>query len=133
MWSLSDPTTSDIPLMNAVDAVFPSSKHLSCQFHIEKNMEAKCKMIVHPKEKCKVVTDARYAVMDSPTEGDYVERLSVFEKFGSDFSIFLDYVKSTWLIPHRERFFLAWIDQVMHLGNTTTNRYAQTYILCNMI
>ncbi|KAJ1395525.1 FAR1-related protein [Sesbania bispinosa] len=35
---------------------------------------------------------------------------------------FFDYVNKTWIIPHKEKFLAAWIDRVMHLGNTTTNR-----------
>jgi len=37
--------------------------------------------------------------------------------------MFVDYVNQTWLTPHKERFVKAWMNKVMHLGNTTTNRY----------
>ncbi|KAH1261765.1 hypothetical protein GmHk_02G004560 [Glycine max] len=36
--------------------------------------------------------------------------------------MFVDYVKETWIIPHKEKFVSAWTNKVMHLGNTTTNR-----------
>ncbi|KAH1189831.1 PKS-NRPS hybrid synthetase [Glycine max] len=36
--------------------------------------------------------------------------------------IFVDYVKETWIIPHKEKFVSTWTNKVMHLGNTTTNR-----------
>ena len=32
--------------------VFPKASSLLCQFHIEKNMKAKCKTYVAPKEAC---------------------------------------------------------------------------------
>ncbi|KAH1197698.1 hypothetical protein GmHk_18G051420 [Glycine max] len=35
--------------------------------------------------------------------------------------MFVDYVKETWIIPHKEKFVSAWTNKVMHLGNTTTN------------
>ena len=42
----------------------------------------------------------------------------------------VDYMKQTWLIPHKERFVVVWTNKVMHLGNTTTNRYESCkYIL----
>ncbi|KAH1260779.1 hypothetical protein GmHk_02G003818 [Glycine max] len=36
--------------------------------------------------------------------------------------MFVDYVKETWIIPHKEKFVSAWTNKVMHLRNTTTNR-----------
>lgn len=42
---------------------------------------------------------------------------------------FCEYVKNTWLNPHKEKFVTAWVDRLMHMGNTTTNRYAQTRVL----
>ncbi|KAH1190294.1 hypothetical protein GmHk_20G057884 [Glycine max] len=35
--------------------------------------------------------------------------------------MFVDYVKETWIIPHKEKFVSSWTNKVMHLGNTTTN------------
>ncbi|KAH1260803.1 hypothetical protein GmHk_02G003831 [Glycine max] len=36
--------------------------------------------------------------------------------------MFVNYVNETWIIPHKEKFVIAWTNKVMHLGNTTTNR-----------
>ncbi|KAH1194226.1 hypothetical protein GmHk_19G055071 [Glycine max] len=41
----------------------------------------------------------------------------------SPWPMFVDYVKDTWIIPHKEKFVTAWTNKVMHLGNTTTNKY----------
>jgi len=44
--------------------------------------------------------------------------------------MFVNYVKQTWLIPHEQRFVKVWMNKVMHLGNTTTNKYKNCkYIL----
>ena len=40
----------DTALMNAINVVFSEAANLLCRFHIDKNVKAKCKMIVHPKE-----------------------------------------------------------------------------------
>ncbi|KAL8474204.1 hypothetical protein ACS0TY_030864 [Phlomoides rotata] len=43
----------------------------------------------------------------------------------SDFAKFpkpVKYVMSQWIDPYKERFMKAWTNQVMHYGNTTTNR-----------
>ena len=37
--------------------------------------------------------------------------------------MFVDYVNETWIILHKEKFVKAWTNKVIHLGNTTTNRY----------
>jgi len=41
----------------------------------------------------------------------------------SPWPMFVDYVKDIWIISHKEKFITAWTNKVMHLGNTTTNRY----------
>jgi len=40
----------DIALMNAIRIVFLEAYNLLCRFHIDKNVKAKCKMLVHPRE-----------------------------------------------------------------------------------
>jgi len=40
----------DISLINAINIMFPGTFNLPCRFHIDKNVKAKCKMLVHPKE-----------------------------------------------------------------------------------
>ena len=41
----------------------------------------------------------------------------------SPWPIFVDYVKDTWIISHKEKFVTAWTNKVMHLRNTTTSSY----------
>ena len=116
-------TDRELALMNAVAKVFPTSTNLLCHFHIKKNVRAKCKIYVHPLEKIDLAMKAFFSVVDSPDSDVYQQRMTHFEDVSTPFSNFIDYVKNTWLIPHKERFVSAWVDQVMHLGNTTTNRY----------
>jgi len=40
----------DLALMNAIEVVFLEACNLLCRFHINKNVKAKCKMLVHPRE-----------------------------------------------------------------------------------
>jgi len=39
-------TDRDLALMNAIEIVFPNSVNLLCQFHIDKNVRAKCKKYI---------------------------------------------------------------------------------------
>jgi transposase-like protein len=118
-------TDKDPVLMNAIEFVFPSSHNLLCRFHMSINVRPKCKTLVPPKEKNVNVLAAWSDLINSHDEVEYVQRLQHFEELCADYPIFLEYVKNIWLIPHKEKFVSAWTDRVMHLGNTTTNRYAQ--------
>ncbi|XP_050878609.1 uncharacterized protein LOC127082414 [Lathyrus oleraceus] len=60
-------------------------------------------------------------------EVEYGQRLHQLEQACVDYSGFMNYVKDTWLTPHRHRFVGAWINRVLHLGNTTTNRVESAY------
>ena len=113
----------DLTLMNAVNFFFPESTNLLCRFHINKNMKAKCKTLVGKKNAWDYVMEAWKSLVDCPTEIEYDDCLMKFEIVWSSWPMFVDYVKQTWLIPHRQRFVKAWMTKVMHLGNTTTNRY----------
>ena len=48
----------DLTLMNALECIFPSSTNLLCQFHIAKNVKAKCNMQVKNEEDSHKVLDA---------------------------------------------------------------------------
>ena len=48
----------DLALMNALEVVFPSSTNLLCEFHISKNVKAKCKILVTKAEGWEIVMDA---------------------------------------------------------------------------
>ncbi|KAL5124832.1 hypothetical protein HKD37_02G005163 [Glycine soja] len=67
-----------------------------------------------------IVTDRDQALMN--VVKDFDEYLKKFEVACAPWLIFVDYVKETWIIPHKEKFVSAWTNKVMHLGNTTTNR-----------
>jgi len=43
-------TNRDLALMNAVKTVFPEAINLLCRFHIDKNVKAKCKILVGKKK-----------------------------------------------------------------------------------
>ncbi|KAL5161917.1 Receptor-like protein 15 [Glycine soja] len=64
----------------------------------------------------------RGTLVDCPSEQQFDECLKRFEMVCSPWPIFVDYVKDTWIILHKEKFVTAWTNKVMHLGNTITNR-----------
>ena len=62
-------------------------------------------------------------MVDYPSENEFDECLKKFEIVCSPWIMFVDYVNQTWIIPHKEKFVKAWTNKVMHLENTTTNKY----------
>jgi len=115
-------TNRDLALMNSISIVFPESYHLLCCFHIQKNVRAKCKMLINFLDAWDVVLDAWEYVMDCgdiSTFADYACNFTMFVMLGLCFLNVID----TWIIPYKERFVKVWTNKVMHLGQTTTNKY----------
>ncbi|KAI5425160.1 hypothetical protein KIW84_031096 [Lathyrus oleraceus] len=114
-------TDRDLALMKAIEIVFLRSINLLCKFHINKNVGAKCKQHV-VNDLQKTIYTLWMEVVWASDEVEYGQRLHQLEQACVDYSGFINYVKDTWLTPHRHRFVGAWINRVLHLGNTTTNR-----------
>jgi len=73
-------TDRDLAIMNVVGIVFPECYHLLCCFHIQKNVQAKCKMLINSVYAWDVVLQAWENVMDYEDEfkfNDCVNRLQL--------------------------------------------------------
>jgi len=68
----------NLALMNVIAPAFPKCYNLLCRFHIQKNVQSKCKMFANFVDTWDVVMDAWENVMyfeDESTFTDCVERL----------------------------------------------------------
>ena len=83
--------------------VFLESTNLLCRFHIDKNVKAKCKTMASQKNAWDCVMEAEGSLVDCPSQQNFNECLMKFEIACSPWPMFVDYVKQTWLIPHKER------------------------------
>ncbi|KAL5141075.1 putative protein FAR1-RELATED SEQUENCE 10 [Glycine soja] len=92
------------------------------RFHIDKNVKAKCKSLIGQKNAWDYVMDSWGNLVDCLSEQEFPEHLQRFQVACSPWPMFVDYVCETWIVPHKQKFILAWTNKVMHLGNTTTNR-----------
>ncbi|KAH1265139.1 Protein FAR1-RELATED SEQUENCE 2 [Glycine max] len=115
-------TDRDQALMNEVKDVFPECTNLLCNFHINKNVKAKCKSLIAQKIAWDYVMDCWGSLTDCPSEQQFNECLKKLKISCAPWPMFVDYVKETWIIPHKEKFVSARTNKVMHIGNTTTNR-----------
>ncbi|XP_057488525.1 protein FAR1-RELATED SEQUENCE 2-like [Actinidia eriantha] len=112
----------EMDLMNAIDSVFPTTRHLLCRWHINKDVMAKCKKSFETEDKWDKFINQWNMVVLSSTEGEYIQQLATFNKEFSTYPEALEYVTSSWLDTYKNRFVAAWTDTCMHCGNATTNR-----------
>ncbi|KAL5177256.1 hypothetical protein HKD37_08G023052 [Glycine soja] len=122
-------TDRDLALMNSVKTVFPECANLLCRFHIDKNVKEKCKSLIGQKNIWDYVMDAWGSLVDCPSEHQFDYCLKKFEIACSPWPMFVGYVNETWIISQKEKFVTAWTNKVMHLGNTTINRYENVQCL----
>jgi len=113
----------DFALMNVINIVFPKRTNLLCRFHINKNVKAKCKMLVVSVEAWKVVMNSWRTIIDCTEIAKFDGFVKKFETICSLWQLLFEYVKNTWIIAHKEKFVKCWKNSLMHLGNTTSNRY----------
>ncbi|XP_058766295.1 PKS-NRPS hybrid synthetase cheA-like [Vicia villosa] len=114
-------TDRDLALMKAIETVFSKTTNLLFRFHINKNVKSKCKEHVVDDMR-ETVEKMWFELTRTSDEMEYHQRLKQLEDACVDSKGFIDYVNDTWLTPYRHRFVETWINQVLHLGNTTTNR-----------
>ena len=88
-------TNKDLALMNTVKTIFPELTNLLCQFHIDKNVKAKCNIVVGQKNSWDYVMEAWGSLVDCPCKQDFNECLMKFEVTCSPWPMFVDYVKQT--------------------------------------
>ena len=67
-------------------------------------------------------------MVDCPFEDHFDDCLKKFEIACSPWPMFVGYVNETWIISQKEKFVTAWTNKVMHLGNTTINRYENVQV-----
>ena len=113
----------DLALMNAISIVFPEFHNLLCRFHINKNVKARCKMLVNTTKARDVIMEAWENIIDSTNVRLFEDCVKHFEPVCEPWSLFVEYVKKTWLILHKEKFVKVWIDNFMHLGNLTCKMF----------
>jgi hypothetical protein len=66
-------------------------------------------------------------VLDSPTKEHYAKAVVEFRKLCKRWPILLKYVETIVLQTDEEKVVKAWTNNVMHFGNTTTNRVESSH------
>ena len=113
----------DLALMNAIARVFALAVVLLCIWHINMNVLKHCKPAFDTQENWKKFYDAWREVVHASNEEDYKTTWKALKlAYRHDHQEEIDYLKDTWLLPHRRRFCKAWTNQVLHFNTATTSR-----------
>ncbi|XP_028073557.1 uncharacterized protein LOC114275753 [Camellia sinensis] len=112
-------TDRELALINSIQKIFLSGRHLLCRWHISKNVLTKCKKIFETQQKWEKFNHEWNSLVYSSFEIQCNERLKSLLK---EFSSYLDavkYVMDTWLVPYKDKFVAAWTDTCMHCSNAS--------------
>ena len=109
--------------INASSTLFLSSTILICIWHANKAVLTRCQPAFSASEEWKEFYGFWFSIINSSTKREYYDRLQHFEqKYHSEYLDQVGYIKTTWLIPFKEKIVKAWVDQATHFGNTATSR-----------
>ncbi|XP_056688195.1 protein FAR1-RELATED SEQUENCE 5-like [Spinacia oleracea] len=111
-------------LMRPVAEVFPNSRHLLCTWHINNDVEARVSFLCNKnKDVGRAFKNGVWKrIMEASTVEEYDRAVASMEDCYVRWQSVIDYVHNTWLTDHRQKFVLAWTNEVLHFGNITTCR-----------
>lgn len=113
-------TDRELAVVNAINEVFPTVKHLLCRWHVMSNIQAKAKITRSITKEKEFLRDC-YALFESRSELSYEQRLESMKlKWGTRWRL-MEYLETTWLKDFKEALVRAWVDYYPHFGTRTTN------------
>ncbi|XP_028124362.1 uncharacterized protein LOC114321390 [Camellia sinensis] len=116
----------ELALMNAIQKIFPSGRHLLCHWHISNNVLTKCKKMFETRQKWKKFNHEWNSLVYSSSEIQYDEHLKSLLKEFSSYPDAVNYVMDTWLVPYKEKFVAIWTYMELR-GNVSI--FALEYLL----
>ena len=122
-------TDREQALMNAIRKTFGNAKNLLCRRHIATDVHKYLTKVVKHKGMQKVLTECWNSIVPAKTELEYNYAVENFEEAFAHYPRFIHYVKKTWLSKHKEKFVACWVDELLHFGSVTTNRFVFVLIL----
>jgi hypothetical protein len=114
-------TDRELALINAIASTFPTTIHLLCLWHINKNVTVHCKELLRATELCNAFIRTWQKIVHAGDAATFDKEWTDMEKEYSGHPTLIDYLQQTWL-PLRQKFVKAWTDKVRHFGNATTSR-----------
>ena len=100
-----------LAVMNAASALFPSAATLLCLWHANKAVLTRCQPSFQEAEQWKEFYNFWHSIINSPTQEDYAKRLAEMQqRYLPQHLEDIGYIKTTWLIPFKEKLVCAWVN-----------------------
>lgn len=114
-------TGKEPALVNSLDNLFPEANKILCRWHVSMGVKAKGRSDLQDEEQRKKLEEMWHDVIHSTTVDEFESRLAEMFSYFNSFPSVIKYLKEAWL-PYKERFVVAWTEQLLHFGNTSTKR-----------
>ncbi|KAL8519809.1 hypothetical protein ACS0TY_010664 [Phlomoides rotata] len=116
-------TDRELALMRAVESIIPTTSHILCRWHINRNIMATCKKYFPTKEHWNNFYSSWCDINKADEESRFNELLRRFvEDYSNKYPNAVKYDVKNWIDPYKEKFVSCWTNNILHYGNTTTNR-----------
>ncbi|XP_058223214.1 protein FAR-RED IMPAIRED RESPONSE 1-like [Rhododendron vialii] len=118
-------TDRDLALFSAIEACFPSARHILCIWHINQCIIKHCRGVLGPS--FNDFNMSWHSLINSTTEASFNQKWNAMCDDYKQHPQLLQYLFNTWLMPYRDRFVAAWINTCMHLGSNSSQRHDLAY------
>lgn len=116
-------TNCEEALIRALQAVFPSTKHALCLWHVDKNVLTNCKPSFDTEESWQAFYDDWHGVLYGATEPIFEAKWAEFQaKYEPDYWFAVDYLRNDLIAIWKEKVIKCYANKLCHFGNTTTSR-----------
>ncbi|KAI8572458.1 hypothetical protein RHMOL_Rhmol01G0200400 [Rhododendron molle] len=110
----------DLTLLGALGICFPFAQHILCIWHINQCVMKKCNPMLGTR--WDEFFDAWQLIIHSSTSMSLQQRWNAMCREFEQYSNAIQYLWDTWLGPYKERFAVAYINQLMHIGSNSSQR-----------
>jgi hypothetical protein len=120
-------TDRELALINSLETVFSTTKHMLCSWHVEKAIVAFCRPYFRGRDEddwLAFINEWR-AIFYVKTENDYQSLLVLFvDKWATDATAkdCVAYIQNTWLYEWADALLPCFTNKFLHFGVTTTSR-----------
>ena len=116
-------TDRALAVINALRDIFPDTKHLLCFWHVNKAVQAYCRLAFETEEEWEQFYNDWLALVNSLTPDDFDTAWNNFKtKWNDKYWRLVDYLDDTWFRLLKTRFVSAWTNEVMHFNTLVTSR-----------
>ncbi|KAI8565765.1 hypothetical protein RHMOL_Rhmol03G0286900 [Rhododendron molle] len=113
-------TDRDLALLSAIEACFPSARHILCIWHINQCIIKHCRGVLGPSFNDFYMS--WHSLINSTTQASFNQKWNAMCDDYKQYPQLLQYLVNTWIMPYRDRFVAAWTNTCMHLGNNSSQR-----------